>query len=426
MITLSDESKALAIPALVLFVATVTASVGQIFSTSLGNFGVFGPYTVLTIGAAVAWWFNRGRAFIALVSLLVAFIAYRLSMGVGGDGFPARAVLTLTAIFVPANFLLVMLMPEKGIVYFRNYRWLLLGIIEVLLMAWVATAGHSALSGTSWHTTLDHWLLRAEPTPLLGRLLLAAAFAFASIRAWKQRSPLNIGMVGTLVAFFVACEWPQLSVVYGVFVFAAGAMLLLAVLQDSHRMAFRDDLTGLPSRRALKEKLVSLGPAYTIAMVDVDHFKNFNDAHGHDVGDQVLKLVGARLAGIDGGGKAFRYGGEEFAILFADKTIEEALPSLETLRESIETYRMAVRTEQQRRNEARQSNDRRSSAKSAFTLDKPRDAPLRSNRSELLSVTVSIGVAQRTELKETPEAVIRLADEAMYRAKSTGRNRVAT
>ena len=302
----------------------------------------------------------------------------------------------------------------------------MLGIIEVLLMAWVATAGHSALSGTSWHTTLDHWLLRAEPTPLLGRLLLAAAFAFASIRAWKHRSPLDIGMVGTLVAFFVACEWPQLSVVYGVFVFAAGAMLLLAVLQDSHRMAFRDDLTGLPGRRALKEKLVSLGPAYTIAMVDVDHFKNFNDAHGHDVGDQVLKLVGARLAGIDGGGKAFRYGGEEFAILFADRTIEEALPSLETLRKSIETYKMAVRTEQHRRNEARQNRDRRSSAKSAFTLDKPRAAPLRSNRSELLSVTVSIGVAQRTELMETPEAVIRLADEAMYRAKSAGRNRVAT
>ena len=202
--------------------------------------------------------------------------------------------------------------------------------------------------------------------------------------------------------------------------------MLLAVLQDSHRMAFQDELTGLPSRRALQEKLVALGPSYTIAMVDVDHFKKFNDTHGHDIGDQVLKLVGARLAEIDGGGKAFRYGGEEFAVLFPDVTVEEALPYLETLRQSIELYKMSVRTEQQRRSEARRTNDRRTKAQSAFTFDQPAAPPLRSNRPEQLSVTVSIGAAQRTELLDTPELVIRAADEALYRAKGSGRNRVST
>src|SRR5882672_6770797 len=97
-----------------------------------GNFGVFGPYTVLVIGTAIALWFNRGRAFIALISLLVSFIAYRTSVTFGQDDFPVRAVLTATAIFVPANILLVMILPERGIVYFRNYRWLLLGAVEVL------------------------------------------------------------------------------------------------------------------------------------------------------------------------------------------------------------------------------------------------------------------------------------------------------
>ncbi len=425
MIAFRDELKSVAVPVAILVIAGIAASISHRFTSSLGAFGVFGPYTVLVIGTVIALWFNRGRAFIALISLLVAFIAYRIALTFGQDDFPVRAVLTAAAIFVPANILLVLLLPERGIVYFRNYRWLLLGLVEVLITAWIATAGHTALSGTAWHAALDHWLLKATPTPLLGRLFIVAAFIVSLVKAWPERLPLDVGMVGALVAFFVACEWPGLTVVYGVFVFAAGAMLLLAVLQESHRMAFRDELTGLPSRRALQERLVALGPSYTIAMVDVDHFKKFNDTHGHDTGDQVLKMVGARLAEVDGGGKAFRYGGEEFAVLFPDRNIEETLPHLEALRQNIEDYKMSIRTEQQRRNEARRNNDRRTMTKSAFALAHPDAPPLRSNRAELLSVTVSIGVAQRSELLETPDAVIRLADEALYRAKGAGRNRVS-
>jgi diguanylate cyclase (GGDEF)-like protein len=424
MVLYRDELKALAMPIAVLAVAAIATSISHRFSSSLGLFGVFGPYTVLIIGTAIALWFNRGRAFIVLTSLLFAFIAYRISIDFGEDGFAVRAVLTAAAIFVPANILLVLVLPERGIVHFRNYRWLLLGLVEVLVTAWIATAGHTPLSGTAWHAALDHWLLRATPTPLLGRLIIVAAFAVAVFKAWTQRLPLDVGMAGAIVAFFIACEWPTTAAVYGVFVFAAGAMLLLAVLQESHRMAFRDELTGLPSRRALQERLVALGPTYTIAMVDVDHFKKFNDTHGHDVGDQVLKMVGARLAEVEGGGKAFRYGGEEFAVLFPDRQMEEALPALETLRQNIENYKMSVRTEQQRRNEARRDRDRRTMTKSAFALAHPDAPPLRSNRAESLSVTVSIGAAQRTELLETPEAIIRLADEALYRAKGAGRNRV--
>jgi len=425
MIVFRDELKTVAIPAAVLVIAGIAAAISQIFSTTLGNFDEFGPYAVLVIGTGIALWFNRGRAFIALISLLVAFIAYQYSRSFGQNDFPVRAVLTAAAIFVPANILLVMKLPERGIVHFRNYRWLLLGIAEVLITAWIATAGHTPLSGTAWHAALDHWLLKATPTPLLGRLLIVAAFTFALIRSWLLRSALDIGMTGALVAFFIASEWPNLPVVYGLFVFAAGAMLLFAVLQESHRMAFHDELTGLPSRRALQEKLVALGPSYTIAMVDVDHFKKFNDTHGHDIGDQALKMVGARLAEMDGGGKAFRYGGEEFAVLFPDMKVEEALPTLESLRQSIEVYKMSVRMEQQRRIEARRNNDRRTKTQSAFTFDQPATPPLRSNRSEPLSVTVSIGAAQRSELLDTPELVIRAADDALYRAKATGRNKVS-
>ena len=84
-------------------------------------------------------------------------------------------------------------------------------------------------------------------------------------------------------------------------------------------------------------------------MADVDHFKNFNDTHGHDIGDQVLKLVAARLAEVEGGGRAFRYGGEEFCVIFDGRTAAQALPHLEAIRASIEDYQMAIRSEERPR-----------------------------------------------------------------------------
>jgi len=75
-----------------------------------------------------------------------------------------------------------------------------------------------------------------------------------------------------------------------------------------------------------------MGRRYVIAMLDVDHFKSFNDTYGHDVGDQVLKMVAAKINGVKGGGKPFRYGGEEFTVIFPRRRLAEAIPHLEEVR----------------------------------------------------------------------------------------------
>ncbi len=411
-------------PVAIIVIAALAVAIGRRLPAAFAGFGVFGPYTVLLLGAAISLWFNRGRAFIVLLSLLIAFVGYRLAQDAESINFAGRAVFAALAVFVPLNILLALLIEERGISYFRNYRWLLLLITQILLTAWVAAAGKSDLSGTAWHAMLEHWLIRPAPVPFLGRVLMASAFAYAAVKAWRQHSPLEIGLAGALVAFFVACQWPTTPGVFAAFTTAAGAILLMAVLQESHRMAFQDELTGLPGRRALEERLVALGPVYAIAMVDVDHFKKFNDTHGHDIGDQVLKLVGARLAELNGGGMAFRYGGEEFAVLFFDRTGKEALPHLETLRQSIETYRMAVRTDD-RRGDSRPGSDRRSTTGAPKNPRPESDIRAFRKPDQTLSVTVSIGVAEPNEYLNLPAKVIRAADEALYRAKEKGRNRVS-
>lgn len=396
-------------PAIIFVVAALLFAYGPGLPPSLTGLKELGPYAIPALAAGVAFWFNRGRAFLIAASLLLAYAAFRFALDHPTSRFAPVAVYTAIVLFVPANAIAALLAPERGVSHHHNYRWLLVFLAEIVLVAWVASAGRSALSGGIWHTALDHWLLRSPPTPWLGRLLFAGAFATAVWRAWQRDgAPLDVGLAAVIATFFVACEWARAPGAFGAFLSAAGLMLVVALLQESHRMAFGDELTGLPARRALEEALSGLGPVYTIAMVDIDHFKQFNDTHGHDVGDQVLRLVGGQLALVGGGGRAFRYGGEEFSVLFPNCKVREALPHLENVRKTIETYDMAVRRS-----------------------DRPLDVKAGSERrgegaAELvLSVTVSIGVADSSGERGSTDKVLRAADQALYRAKQAGRNRVS-
>jgi GGDEF domain-containing protein len=178
-------------------------------------------------------------------------------------------------------------------------------------------------------------------------------------------------------------------------------------------MAYRDELTSLPSRRALNQALLNPGRRYTVAMLDIDHFKKFNDTHGHDVGDEVLRMVAAKIARTGGGARPFRYGGEEFTILFPGKTPDQAQAHLEALRGAIENYRMLVR-----RNLRKSGNDTGKRARVRRGKNDPRH--------QALSVTISIGYAERSSKSKLPEAVIKAADQALYRAKQKDRNRLSS
>ncbi|MGH8688966.1 MAG: diguanylate cyclase [Burkholderiales bacterium] len=391
----------------VLLVAALGVWIGPTLPTSLAGLRTLGPYTVLALGVAFALRFNRGRALVLLASLLAAYAGYEYGVSLGG--FAAKAVYTALVVLVPLNALVAMALPERGVMYHGSYRWLVLLGAEALLILWIAAAGRSELSGLAWQGVLEHWLFRSPPTPLVGRLLLGAALAAAAWRAWPKHTPLDLGLAAALVAFFIAAEWAGSPSVFGAFLSAAGAVVLVAFVQESHRLAFRDELTGLPGRRALEEQLRALGPHYTIAMVDVDHFKKFNDTHGHDIGDQVLKLVAARLAEVGGGGSAFRYGGEEFSLLFPDRSLKEAMPFIERTRESVERYKMAVRSEARPRQQDAGIRRRGDAAPA-----------------KMLSVTVSMGAAEPEVERQPPVQVLKAADEALYRAKKGGRNRVST
>ncbi|GLR62821.1 GGDEF domain-containing protein [Marinospirillum insulare] len=217
------------------------------------------------------------------------------------------------------------------------------------------------------------------------------------IQLIRNPQPYLAAQLTALISMVLMLQWFHQPLTPTLVTLAALLMLSLAVLQEAFQMAFRDDLTGLPGRRALNERLQRLGRNYSLAMADVDHFKKFNDTYGHDLGDQVLKMVATQLNKVSGGGKAYRYGGEEFTLVFPSKNSEQAQPYLEKLRIAIENYQVKIREE----------------AKTA------------KSKTDSVSVTISMGVAERSSSLATPEDVIKAADEALYKAKGAGRNQTA-
>ena len=109
-------------------------------------------------------------------------------------------------------------------------------------MAWI---------GRSPERSLEYWWLRSPPTPFIARLMLASAFAGAVWRAWPEYKPVPTGIAGATATFFLAAEWAGSPGAYALFMEASGFMLIVALLQESHQLAFRDQLTGLPGRRGI-------------------------------------------------------------------------------------------------------------------------------------------------------------------------------
>lgn len=382
---------------LVLLAAALLLDTGA-FQASLQAFLPFYFAVVFGGGILLAWRFDRSRVALAL---LILALADRALSHVGG-----RAVFGAVALLVPLDLAALAWLAERGL-FSRRGRWKL----EALLLQLLAVALISRPEFESAAAWLDAQVvdtpgLQALGLPQPALVAFALALGLAAFRFVRHPTFLESGSVWALVAALLALTSGPAGFRATFYLTTAGLVLVVSLVETSYRMAYGDELTGLPGRRALNEALLKLGDRYAIAMVDIDHFKRFNDEHGHDVGDQLLRMVGAKLATVGGGGRAFRYGGEEFAVLFPDKSAADALPHLDALRTSLYASAFTVR-------------GRRRPA------EKP-PKPRANAGQRKVAISVSIGVAEADRRHPTPDQVLEAADAALYRAKKAGRNRVVS
>jgi diguanylate cyclase (GGDEF)-like protein len=359
-------------------------------------------------GLVLAWRFNSSRILFSLLTLLLAHRAVDFFASGQVRNGPGHTAVVLSAILIPLNFIVFALARERGVVIAAVAPRFGLLFLESVVVAVLCRPENSEVIP---HKAGDH-------LPLWMLLGFVAAIGVFIHRFRQTHRPIEPGFAWSVLAVMLWLEFAPLGKAADAYVGTAALIIAASLIETSYVLAYHDELTGIRGRRAFNEALLSLDQQYAIAIIDIDHFKKFNDTYGHDVGDQVLCMVAARISGVEGGGQAFRCGGEEFAVIFRNLSAKDAFEHLESLRKAIEGSSFRVRGVE-RRAEARTGEpDRRRPGK------KKPEAPGLQQTPDRLSVTVSMGVAEPSTRYRQPEQVIQAADQALYRAKQTGRNRV--
>ncbi|MBA6351033.1 diguanylate cyclase [Colwellia sp. BRX9-1] len=352
----------------------------------------------LAVVIVFASYFNRSR--LAYLSLLWLLYYASITFSPHWSTWLLQQGDWLT-LFGCSVLLLLSLIKDRGVISIHGlYRLVAIALVAIISYAWLTMSEPIIIFVQTFpHIAGFSKVIRLELPLALCTMVIV----------WRAviKADLVTSAVALSLLFWLCYQYQLIELPLSLTLALLSLYFVLVIVVDAYFLAYRDDLTGLPSRRALNQLALSLGRNYTLAMLDIDHFKKFNDTYGHDIGDQVLKLVAKKIGNVKGGGKAFRYGGEEFTIVFTGKTIEQALTELEAVRQAIETYKIVIR--QPQRKTKQQRNAKKVSKNSEF---------------KTVNVTISIGVAVR-ESKQSFEQALKCADQALYKAKNKGRNNVS-
>ncbi|TCS61616.1 diguanylate cyclase (GGDEF)-like protein [Varunaivibrio sulfuroxidans] len=376
-----------------------------------------GPFILGGVIGVVALWFRAPRIILAcaLVVLTQMILTHFTPLPARAENLGAGVIYPALTIIFPAA-MIIFSTQARGRIFTVGALWrgaLVTGALGVAIGIEIEigdTAGlpiknvEALLNAKFLPPFFDAWTVLPQPA----LVAFALAGAWLCVRAAMNRhvaeAAMGIALIAAVGAFHQVGHPPREDILWS----SALAILGIGLIQDSHAMAFIDELTGLAGRRALTMDMNAMGGRYAAAMLDVDHFKKFNDTYGHDTGDQVLKMVASKMAAVGGGGRAYRYGGEEFTVLFPASRAADARRHLEAVRTAIAETPFRIRAQ-----------NRPKKKPGATTKQKKKKSADRN-----VTVSISIGLAHRGGGAQTPQDVLKRADTALYRAKKTGRNRL--
>lgn len=353
----------------------------------------------------LSWIFHHSREFNLFLLFTIIFISLNKYIWNPELKVDSQLAYLLLVALIPVNYLLNFLLRERGILNQFGIRRFVLLAVQLYCIAWVLEHPYPPLKEYLTFSLFKYGVFNLTPItqPLLFSILVVSLVIL--LRLLQTSSILASGLLSSLITITTALHFYQQPQLATIFIILAGLLIIISITINAYSLAYLDELTNLPSRRAMTQNISTLGKRYSIAMVDVDHFKKFNDKYGHDIGDQVLKKLASQLRQVRGG-KAFRYGGEEFTIIFPNKTLNEARIFCNELCKNVENSPFILR------------NKKRPKSIKDNSKKKKRDAVP-------LTITISIGLAERSGDLTTSDEVIKQADKALYKAKNNGRNQVA-
>lgn len=355
---------------------------------------VFLPGLLATLALVLSVHFNRNPIFFYSILVITA------NLSLGQVWVNSDFAYALLSIVLPLLLVVITVLPDRGVFSVNAapvYGVLTAALVFSLLITNFSPEWISYLLLSEWFPArYFDWTQQSQSVLIISTLMFITMIVLYFL---KPSNHMATGL-GVLIMLTIQLHFRGTDSSLTVFSSIALMMCLYTVLKESWRMAYLDELTELPARRAMSEKFQQISGIYTIAMLDIDHFKTFNDTYGHDTGDAVLRMIANKMRNVSGEGTAYRYGGEEFAIIFNGKTKQEAKPHLEALRELIANTPFIINRASRRRS----------------------DKKVNPSKAKTVMVTVSIGIANSTSSTPSPWDVLKLADKALYRAKDYGRN----
>lgn len=391
----------------IVLMGAIGLGMDHIVQMTQSNWGIAAnmPYILLGCALVLCYSFKQGRESMVCIAMLFAYFVIQNRLQTPLQTGTTLLELTILATLLPVSFLAVFLFNKEG---FDSKATLTYVALLLMFIFWsYVTLTYYVVGGfDEWTDSILFIVPSVSKLPLILVLYCIGIVCFLGILVLKKNKIIHAMTYSAMVLASATFIFFDVQYISSTMFTLTGLLIIVYSTSASHQLAFTDSLTLIPSRRALDLDLKHMGRKFTIAMLDVDHFKKFNDTYGHDTGDDVLRMVAARIMKTQGGAKVYRFGGEEFTIVFKGKHSEECEEYLEETREAIAQYKMTLRDQDSRPDDNKQGKKQRGNA---------------SSKNKTVSVTASFGVADSRSARN-PLETIKLADDALYKAKKAGRN----
>lgn len=377
------------------------------------------PFVVFIAGLSLSWYFNNTGLLLTSFSLSLMYLAVQTYGDPVYDHRIVEQAITKVILYLfPLNMIAFSMMIKRRIFTTLGSLYLFLFFLQICFVIVVFYPQgkafqfvSSSVSSYSLHM-YDYLVTSSESITLLINkasflscvLVFLWTLVFLFIRYVYKRDVGLAGFTMILVsgtAGVMASHTPSSSFI---FFLASGILVVIASLEGSFVLTDYDQLTGLHGRKSLSSLLQRLKDHYALAFVDIDHFGEFNDRFGPDVGDEVLKIIGDKLGDVTKGVQVFRYGSDEFLAVFQGYKDFDVVNMLEVFRKKIEAFPFIINNNMVKNKLLKPSKN-----KSAYIGN--------------AHISISIGISTSSDVQK-PSEVLKTADKALCQAKDTGRNKV--
>ena len=389
------------------FLITVIILNLRIMDKVLPNSALIYPIIVIGAGVLLGLFFKRIWLMLVILILVIAdrallhFVANTAVITEGG-----RLIYHSVSFLLPINLCVFAFMKRRGDMKWQSIWFLGSILLQGCGVAFIYKYKSLGFGAFLENSSIKWALLERIPLSQLALFAFGIAFVYYLFLYIRTHGVIERSFCWALISTFYGLALSRIGLVSSIYFSTAGLIFVISVFENIYVERFQDELTELPTGKSMCASLSQLDAGYTVALISIDNFERLRDNHGRRVSKQVLRSIGSKLMSVTGGGIPFHYEGEVFAVVFPRMFLQNTLPHMEELRQTIKKSGPILQSQKN-----------------------PGKKTKKLKRIEILAnkvqVKVSIGVAERADADMNPQQAILKAEKALGTAKREGHDQMS-